>query len=127
MLLRVKMAREEFGFPIIWVPTLIVVEDNLASAENVNVSFRSDGNKRLGSSINQVVVPVTVGTANIGLLDNTTIPIESAVDSDENILSATWATNTDGKTYHLHVFGPVFDAQVIARAGHVDMLLAGVR
>lgn len=127
--INIRMRREEFGFPILWVPTLIGVQDNLASAEVVELTYQGSGNRRLiaGAGLREAVTTVATAVGNnVGQMANVTLPIEGR-GPDNAILSATWATNTDTKLYHLHVFGPVYDLQVISRLGYLDEVAAGLR
>lgn len=123
----VSMGREAFGFPLMLVPTFVGVQDNLAAAEVVRVDYRLEGNRRLQASVSTTLTTLRSGTNNAGTVENVSIPIEGVAIAEADILHAVWATNTDTKTYHLHVFAAVFDLQVIAREGLVDLLMAGVR
>lgn len=123
----VRMKREEFGFPILWVPTVIALVDNLAAAENAIARYEGAANRRISSTIHQIVTMLQVGTDNIGVVENLTVPIEGITGVDAAIFSGVWDTNTDTKIYHVHMFGPVYDLQMIADQGEIDILAAGVR
>ncbi len=125
ILLRTR--REEFGFPLLWVPTQVTLTDNLATAVDVILTMEPAGNRRLNASMNQRVAMAQVQSANMGNLVDITIPIEGVDETQQNILQAEWETNTNAKTYHVHMFGPVYDLQMIARLGHIDPLVAGIR
>lgn len=127
VVIRLKMKREEFGFPLIFIPTYVAVKDNLATAELVTLDYRAAGNRRMSSNVSEMITTLQNNNENAGLTTNTTIPIEGGDRTEQDIMTAVWETNTDTKTYHLHMFGPVFDLQVIARSGLVDPLLAGLR
>lgn len=122
-----NMGRQEFGFPILWVPTVIAIRDNLAAAENVALIYDSTNNRRLAASFHEVVVGLRSGATNTALMSNVSIPVEGDAVAPAGIFAAIWPTNTDTKSYHLHMFGPVFDLQVIAKQGEIDLLAAGVR
>lgn len=124
--LRITMDVEEFGFRPIWCPTRVSVSDNLATAEAMELLYIATGNERLRANIGEVVVTVAVSGSNVGLAEGLPVPIQPNVAAGE-IMRATWDTNTDTKIYHLHVFGPVFDAELLAREGEVADLLAGIR
>lgn len=122
-----RMRREQFGFPLLYVPTQVTLVDNLATAVDVIAGFEPAGNRRLIANVNQRVAMVQVQSSNMGNLVDVTIPIEGIDNSLRDIFQAQWETNTDSKTYHLHMFGPVYDLQMIARMGHIDPLAAGIR
>lgn len=123
----IQARRDIFGFPWTWVPTAIVIEDNLAAAEEVEVTHSADGNRVLGASLRESVLTVRTGSNNHGVKSVVAIPVEPSLEDNTAIILATWPTNTDGKTYHLHVFGPVFDMQWLARNGNISPMLAGLR
>jgi len=123
----IAMRREEFGFPLLWVPTKVSSRDNLAAAEEVAIFFISAGNRRLSDNVFEVLLAVRQGTTDAAVMENIAIPIEGVSETQQGVLGATWSTNTDTKTYHLHAFGPVYDLQLIARLGLVDPMLAGIR
>lgn len=125
--LNLNMRREEFGFPILWVPTVVSLFDNLATAENVIGKFESAGNRRLDFGLRQIATMVQVGADNVGIIENVTVPIEGIGIASARVYQAFWASNVDTKAYHLHMFGAVFDLQVIARLGEIDLLAAGMR
>lgn len=122
--------REEFGFPQLFVPTLVTVQDNLAAAEDVSFAYLAPGNDRLNAAITLSITSVRAGSVtNAGFLDNVTIPIQGPDQTNRDICQAFWATNTDTKVYHLHLFGPVYDAQILANSdyGRIALPLSGVR
>lgn len=125
--IQLAMDLQEFGFPIIWVPTVISLSDNLASP--IVVTFGISGSMpRMQANLEEAVVLVaTPGLAlNVGIVENVSIPMESNAPGQE-VMFAVWGTNTDTKIYHLHAFGPVYDAQVMANEGEVPDLVAGLR
>lgn len=122
-----RMRREEFGFPLLWVPTKIGVRDNLAAAEEVSMFYVASGNRRLNDNFFEVQLAVRQGVTNAAILSNPSIAIEGLGPGQGDVFGATWSTNTDTKTYHLHMFGAVFDLQMLARMGRVEAFLAGLR
>lgn len=126
--LRLQQSIEQFGFPLVWVPTWIAVTDNLASAEPVQLTLGSTGNRRLNADVSHTILTVADGQGlNNGNLENVTVPIEGRTVADGTVITAVWDTNTDTKSYHIHAFGAVFDLQLLAREGQVWPLLAGLR
>lgn len=123
----ISMSKEEFGFHAIWVPTIIALSDVLASAVDVRFIWRSNGNERLSSSLQELVTMSTVQSIQFGAA---TVAKGLIVDPDQVggdlVFSATWATNTDAFAYHLHVYGLVWDGQVMAARGQVPELMAGL-
>jgi len=124
----IEMRRTEFGFRVLWVPTQITARDN-ATAENVNLAFVSNGNKRIATDLVEALVMVLgASSTNSGRGTLSALPIEGSSEADsQRVLSAVWDTNADTKTYHLHAFGPVFDMEQIAREGAISEFLSGVR
>ncbi len=134
--LNVRWNYEEFGFHMIWIPTMITIIDTLAAAETVEVLYRGLGNERIADFHGEIVTTVSSGftARNIGKVAELGFPFEANVDARETpqgIISAGWATNTNLLLYELHIFGPVYDAEALARGKQEgkspDVLLAGVR
>lgn len=125
--IQVNMRREEFGFPLIWVPTIITARDNLATAEGIFFQYSSVGNRRLNSSLTETVLALAVAGVNAAVMPNASVPIEGVDAVQAAVFEVLWATNTDTKIYHAHIFGPVYDLQVISRGGLIEPLLAGLR
>ncbi len=125
--INLDMRREEFGFPAVIVPLTINTEDDLASLEVVRTTFISAGNPRLEADLAEVVTPVSSGGFQFAVKDNVAVPLEGLDRTQRTVLSALWATNADGKKYHLHMYGLVYDLQLIARNGFVDPLMSGLR
>lgn len=120
------MSREEFGFPLVFVPTYISAQDNLAAAEEVRLTYNGE-NPRLSSSLADAILLVRTAATNQGVFNNASIPIEGNNIASGIVIQMQWITNTDTKVYHMHLFGPVFDLQVIAKNGFVDPMMAGLR
>lgn len=125
----VSMRPQEFGFRLLWIPLSIVLRDNLAGQDLVNLNYLSVVNDRLDAVVEEfITMEDAAQSLNMGLSKMYALPIEvSYGTSGGNVLTAVWATNTDTKIYHLHVFGPVFDLEVMAREGKVHPLMAGIR
>ncbi len=126
--INLRMTREVFGFPMLFVPTIINTKDNLAAAEEVLFIYTPEGNGRLLSRLEEGVLALDAGGVNTAIMTNTSVPIEG-VGSEANldVFSVVWNTNTNSLAYHLHMFGPVYDLQVIAKLGILDQLAAGLR
>lgn len=117
-----------FGFRALFIPTQMVVSDNLAAAEVVAVSYVLTGNRRVNGSLLENVVTIAGPQAsNVGVAELAGLPIEGTDEVNRLALQATWSTNTNLKLYHLHVFGPVFDLEVVERHGQISELLSGIR
>lgn len=123
----IGMNAEEFGFPILWVPTVVAISDNLAAAEDVLFGWQATGNERTNTFMGIVVAMLRAAAINAGQNVQTGMLLDGFGSTDGAVMSATWDTNTDTKTYHLHVFGPVWDGQLIAKGGRVPEMLAGLR
>lgn len=117
-----------FGFHAIWVPTYIALQDNLAAAESPLFSWRAAGNARLDVNLFQTFLSIRgAGTDDVSVMQNATVPIEPDNRTATQVMQAIWATNTDTIVYHIHTFGVLFDAELLARAGRIPDILAGVR
>lgn len=124
------MARLEFGFHPIFVPTHIDASDNLATAEIVQLIYDPVGNARLsaGNGIRQSKLSVAGSSTNDLLFDASGVLIEPSEVLQANVLDLVWKSNTDTKIYHFHVFGMMFDAEIMAREYvKVSELMMGVR
>lgn len=127
--LNVRMRVQEFGFHAMWVPMYITVHDDLPSAEVVEFTFQNGGNERLSTILVEAITTVRTAnaSANVGRVQSISVLIDPNSVAQATILRGVWATNTDGDTYHIHAYGPVFDGEVIARGGGVSQLVAGLR
>lgn len=126
--LGMTMARGNFGFHALWVPTRITVVDTLATAEVVVIAFVSAGNDRLRGPLDEAVLSIDRGDdRNIGVAKEFAILIDPGSRVEGQVLSALWQSNTDTKSYHLHAYGAIYDAEIIAREGGVSELVAGLR
>lgn len=125
--LRQGLGRNDLGFPWLWVPTIVASRDNLATAEVVTFIYDLTNNRRLSASLHETKLALQAGAVNAALMENTSVPIEPDSDVSAEVFDVIWQTNTDTKIYHLHMFGPVYDLQLIAAGGHVDEFAAGLR
>lgn len=128
----ISMAREEFGFHPIWVPTRVGTRDVLAVAEAVEFTFRGSGNDRLDSDIEEGVLATrVVGALNLAAFVALGVAIEVVSLPAVQVVQARWATNTNTLLYHLHVYGVLYDGTALARGKEkgksADLLLGGVR
>lgn len=124
------MSKEQFGFHALFVPTHIDASDNLAAAEEVQLIYDAAGNSRIaaGNGIRESRLAVAGSATNDVFFTAAGILIEGSEDADTSVLAAVWKTNTDGKAYHFHVFGMLFDAEIMAREeSKISELLMGVR
>ncbi len=126
VLLLLQMKRVEFGFRAVFVPTLLVTEDDLATPEAVRLQF-SSGNKRLSSDMNQAALAVASSVFNVAQFDESGLLLESDVLTAVTVMAFVWSTNTNLKVYTANVFAAVFDMELIEKYGSVSDFLAGVR
>ncbi len=121
-----SMVGDELGFPALYVPTLITVQDQLATAEVVRITYVQAGLERVGSggaNFVRAITPVTVAATNFGELAGSS-PILSVVHGLQaavNVMSALWATNETGDTYQFLLYGLVYDEQYQARRTDLDV------
>lgn len=125
--LNIQMSRQEFGFTPVFVPTAIYCQDDLATLEVVRLAYLSQGNRRLQSDLVEVVTPVAQSGFNFGQKLEVSVPIEGRDRTDRTVFVGVWFTNTLNEVYHVHMFGPVYDLEILARSGYVDPLMAGLR
>lgn len=125
--LRMALGRNDLGFPALWVPTVIGSRDDLATAEVVTFIYDFTNNRRLSSNVHETKLALQAGTVNAALMENTAVPIEPDSDVPAEVFDVIWQTNTLNKVYHLHMFGPVYDLQLIAAGGFIDEFAAGLR
>ncbi len=124
--LRILTVGDEFGFPMIWVPTLISAHDNLAAAENIRQRIGSGAGRVLSSSLDRdIVMRAGFGSLNYGVLEGASPPLDLEgnlpLESSVIFLQWEWDTNTDTKTYTGNVFGPVYDSQAIAKVAELEI------
>lgn len=119
--------REVLGFPWTWVPTNIGSQDNLATAEEVAFRYIAAGNRMLTTDIRETQLAIQSNVTNVAKKVDVALPIEPDSLVAVAIFVLNWPTNVDTKVYHLHMAGPVFDMQWIAKQGAISPLLAGIR
>ncbi len=124
----------EFGFHALLVPTLITARDNLASAENVQLEYVTQGNERIEGEIEVILVPSTFGALHIGAFQDLGIVIEGRIfaggfaATGREVVNIKWTTNTDAKLYVGQLYGVVYDAEHMAKYGmEVGPALSGIR
>lgn len=122
----IAMARLEFGMHPLFVPTYVNSEDSLVTAEEVEFQLDSVGNERIQDSLRQVVLAVDGLNRNVARFVNDGLIVEPSQSVEANVFVFAWKTNTNALTYHGHVFGYVYDAELLARAGGNFGLLAGL-
>ncbi len=127
----ITMARQEFGFHPIYVPTRVSSFDSLATPEVVMFQFDPAGNERISDSLRESSLAQAGFGGSSATFDKLGVPIEPDQEASTSVLVCQWTTNENGDTYHLHVFGVVYDAEALARAKRPgatpDQLLGGVR
>ncbi len=126
-----NMSYIEFGFHPILVMTRVTALDELATPIGVRFRYAASGNERLEANIDQLVLAVAgVGAVSYTEFNALPVVIEPIRDGGD-VMAITWATNENADTYHLHLFGLLFDAEAMARTKEkgsaIDMLLAGIR
>lgn len=121
-----QMSREEFGFRILLIPTLIAIQDGLAAVGPVEVQYGA-GNKRISVATRIVVTTVRVNARDIARVPPDGMVLEVDTVATSNVLSVIWPTNTDAINYHVHFFAAVYDVEYLEKYGAPDNLLTGVR
>lgn len=120
----------EFGFHPIWVPTRVGGRDNLATAEEILLSYLQAGNERIATDIDEGRLALTINGINRIQFEHLAVPIEP-LSGGGLVLQGFWLSNVDTKLYHIHAFGPIYDAEALARGKEKgktpDLLLGGVR
>jgi len=124
--LNFSMGRLTFGFRAIIVPTLIVTEDTLATAEVVKLNYVSN-NRRINVSTDWVTLAIAGPSGNFAKFEDSGLILEREPLAAAGVLGVDWSTNTDTKSYAARMFAAVFDAELIEKEGSVSDFLAGVR
>jgi len=114
--LSLLMSPDEFGFHVLFVPTLLGVEDTLGTKEDVRIGWKAT--HRLTSLFREAIPTTTVLAVNFGTLRGAS-PALQPETVDQTVLDAVWATNTDTETYHFHGYGVVYDLE---RLRHLEDL-----
>lgn len=127
--INITMKRIEFGMVVMFVPTIVVLRDGLATAEDVQFNWVNSGNIRTNVEflVRVEMVDTIVTQINAGKVDPAGILIEGVDQTERFIAQVSWATNTDTIVYELHMFGLIYDAEVIAKRGGISQLMAGIR
>lgn len=127
--INIAMGMNDFGFRMMFVPTFVSVQDALAAAEVMEFLYTSGGNKRITANVSQHILGIRGGPSDVDVhvVTQLAMLIEPFTVAAADIMSARWATNTDTKAYHMHVFGVCYDAEVIAKEGGIPDLVAGLR
>lgn len=128
----ITMARVEFGFHPIWIPTRVASNDELNTPEVVEFVFSQAGNERLNADYREAQLAAAVaGGTNVAIFEALGVAIEPQEALATAVLTMIWSTNIDTDTYHMHVYGILYDGEALARglrAGKgADQLLGGVR
>lgn len=113
------------GFHPLFVPTYVSISDSLTTAEEVSLAYNSGGNERLVGSLTEAELLIAVAGQNAKRFQSSGLLIEP-VRGGGSVMSAVWQTNTDTKTYHLHIFGYMFDAELLVTAGRLEGLSSGL-
>lgn len=130
--INVQMKKLEFGFHPLWIPTRVSTQDDLATAEVVAFAFRSSGMERLSGDLREASLALAVANSlNVAAFRELGVAVETQSLTNITVMQAIWLTNTDGKVYHVHIYGILYDGEALARgkrAGKApDQLLGGVR
>lgn len=130
LLAQLNMNFLEFGFHPIWVPTRVGSRDDQAAATNVLLTYMAAGNERITADVDERQLAVIMNSINRAQFDKLSIPIEPQRGGGL-VMQGFWLANVNAKVYHIHAFGPVYDAEALARGKSPgkspDLLLAGVR
>ncbi len=130
IIVQLNMNFEEFGFHPIWVPTRVGSRDDQAAATDVLMTYLNTGNERLQTVVDERQLAVILNGVNRAEFDKLSIPIEP-IRGGGVVLQGFWLANVNAKVYHIHAFGPIYDAEALARGKKEgkapDMLLAGIR
>ncbi len=127
--INVSAADIEFGFRYLFVPTFVFTRDTLASAANISFGWVGTSNRRLQvlESYAQTLVAIAASGVNHAKADPSGIVIEGRTRAQGRIMRIAWPTNTNTFVYHVHVFGTMFDAELIEKQGSIHSLLTGIR
>jgi len=114
-----QMKRQHFGFYALLVPTNISIQDDLATAEVVLLGYSLTNARTrgigVGSALQDVILPTAaVGGQNIGRFIGSKAIMEGLTDDAQDVLVASWSTNTNLKVYRMVVYGVVYDAEAIS-------------
>ncbi len=124
--ININMGRLEFGFHPLWVLTSMVAWRVDSVADFVRFIFQNAGNRRLNTTMIEVVQGVDDGGLVGAIASQRAVVIEPNVDVETAVLSAVFGTNTNTINYHFHCYGVVFDGEYLAKYGEVSEMLAGL-
>jgi len=112
----------DFGFEALVLPTIVALEDTLSTAIPIRIGV-SSANRRIGggNDIRFVVTPVRVVSMQTGFISGPLPAMSINGPAQTTVLRALWETNENGVSYHLHVYGVVYNETEMARA--VDELM----
>lgn len=129
IVMNITGVRSQFGFRTAWIPLYIQASDDDGGVpKQFALGYRAEGNTRLSSTLTEVLSGVSDGTGLFaGPFQNTGILIESDSRTAAAVMRMQASVNTDGKVYHFHVYGPVYDRELLAKHGKLDELYTGVR
>ncbi len=127
----ITMARIEFGFHPIYVPTRVSSFDTLTTPEVVMFQFDPAGNERIDESLREADLAVAGFGGSSATFDKLGVTVEPILEASTSVLVFQWTTNENTKAYHGHIFGVVYDGEALARgkrhAKTPDVLMGGVR
>jgi len=123
----VSIRRTMFGFRTLVIPTSIVTFDNLAAVEPIRLEFQFAGLRRLVAVHQFVRTSVRHNATNMSELGDLGIVLESNLEAATDALAVQWETNTNSVVYHVHLYGVVYDLEILEKYGTLDPLMAGVR
>ncbi len=116
-----SMGRLQFGFHALIVPTIISIQDNLATPEAVELVYLST-NRRVqavpdgGTSLRDVLVPTAGASGNTGVFTGSKPILEVQDVGPVNVMNFIWSTNTDTAIYRVSVYGLVYDGEYQAKS-----------
>jgi len=120
--LGVTMVRDLWGFPELLVIKAVAVSVNTDPGTS-RVGWKGAGNRRLNSAMFITLTPVVAGSDyNLPEFVMPNILIEPT-DEGGQVLELVSSNNTDGTTYHLHLFGWVYDLARLAVSGDYQAVI----
>ncbi len=128
--IEVVMQLLAFGFHALWLVTDFTLTD-AGAAQNVIAVFDSRGNERLIAELSEVGTTIAGPfTTSIFKARGNGVIIEPSsllvATGAHEVMQGLWTTNTNGNVYHVHAFGYLYDAEIIARSGRLGGLLGGL-
>ncbi len=128
--IEVVMQKLAFGFHPLWLVTDLTLTD-AGAAQVVIAVFDSRGNERLIGDLSQVgssvagpfTTSIFKATGNGVIIEPSSLLVATGA---HEVMQGLWTTNTNGNIYHVHAFGYVYDAEILARSGRLAGLLGGL-